>query len=125
MTHKLARIQKMIKIPPGNTALSKLFETSTAPKPDNISRDKWKCGHCNKRFKYQSLMKQHEIVHGTEKVWKCDYHECSFATAHKRSLKRHKLVHNRQKPFLCNICHKKFKKKDLLNQHTISNHIPI
>eukprot|EP01084_Bolivina_argentea_P123293 218496_1 len=78
---------------------------------------KHQCHQCSKKFKHQSNLKIHLIVH-TDKALVCSY--CNKKFARKTNLKQHERVHTGERPFECNICKRKFKQK-----HSLKDHIKI
>ena len=82
----------------------------------------YKCGICNKTFKYQSLFKNHyKITHQNVKEFDCEFCNKSFGSSAK--MVRHvKDVHYDIKNYKCNSCDKAFCQKTQLQAHVKSIH---
>ena len=81
----------------------------------NSSISKHKCETCNKRFKYVSLLKIHNLTHSKQKPFACDQCPKSFST--NGSLSRHKRIHSGERPYSCDLCSKKFAQSGDLIKH--------
>lgn len=65
-----------------------------------------KCKKCNKKFKQESVLKQHLQFHCMMKLYKCRY--CAKQLTTKQSLIRHERIHMGDRPYQCYICQKTF-----------------
>lgn len=65
-----------------------------------------KCKICHKKFKQESLLKQHLQFHCMSKLYKCRY--CGKQLSTKHSLIRHERIHVGDRPYQCYICQKTF-----------------
>lgn len=65
-----------------------------------------KCKICHKKFKQESLLKQHLQFHCMSKLYKCRY--CGKQLSTKHSLIRHERIHIGDRPYQCYICQKTF-----------------
>ena len=65
-----------------------------------------KCKICHKKFKQESLLKQHLQFHCMSKLYKCRF--CGKQLSTKHSLIRHERIHVGDRPYQCYICQKTF-----------------
>lgn len=66
-----------------------------------------KCKNCHKKFKKESILKQHLQFHCIlKKLYKCRF--CGKQLASKNSLIRHERIHIGDRPYMCYICQKTF-----------------
>lgn len=71
---------------------------------------KYECTICNKKFRDISHMKNHIYTH-TDNQFECDI--CHQKYRSPRTLKKHKdTVHSSEFPFCCDMCGRKFNRKD-------------
>ncbi|KAM4564251.1 uncharacterized protein V3H82_013306 [Fundulus diaphanus] len=74
-----------------------------------------KCSTCNKVFKLETQLKNHQRTHGTCKTYLCGV--CGKFLSSNRSLSRHKMTHSGERPHRCRICERGFKLATTLRQH--------
>ncbi|XP_043922332.1 zinc finger protein 260-like [Protopterus annectens] len=72
----------------------------------------YNCSACNKVYRKESMLKQHQISHTGQKPYKCSLCEKSFI--HKKKLILHQVVHTGEKPYKCDTCDKGFTQKGSL-----------
>ncbi|XP_060730887.1 zinc finger protein 236-like [Tachysurus vachellii] len=85
------------------------------------------CGVCNKAFKRQTHLKEHEFVHTNgpslssqkPRVFKC--FSCDKAFAKPSQLERHIRTHTGERPYKCEQCDKAFNQKSALHIHTVKH----
>ncbi|KAG7319548.1 hypothetical protein KOW79_016691 [Hemibagrus wyckioides] len=85
------------------------------------------CGVCNKAFKRQTHLKEHEFVHTNgpslssqkPRVFKC--FSCDKAFAKPSQLERHIRTHTGERPYKCVQCDKAFNQKSALHIHTVKH----
>ncbi|XP_052266363.1 zinc finger protein Xfin-like isoform X2 [Dreissena polymorpha] len=65
-----------------------------------------KCKICHKKFKQESVLKQHLQFHCMLKLYKCRY--CGKQLSTKNSLIRHERIHVGDRPWQCSMCNKTF-----------------
>ncbi|XP_055596010.1 gastrula zinc finger protein XlCGF26.1-like isoform X2 [Uranotaenia lowii] len=85
--------------------------------------DAFQCSECKKNFPSNISLRNHYInVHlpVDERKFACDI--CLKKFAKRNSLNAHKLIHNTEEEFVCEICSKKFPKKSSLRTHIKSIH---
>uniref|UniRef100_A0A182RBR3 C2H2-type domain-containing protein n=1 Tax=Anopheles funestus TaxID=62324 RepID=A0A182RBR3_ANOFN len=73
------------------------------------------CAFCDKTFKFQATLRQHEKVHYGIKQHECE--TCHRRFLHKSTLKCHLRVHTGEKPYKCPHCPKTFRGQTALNCH--------
>lgn len=56
------------------------------------------------------------------KKFKCPY--CSFSAMHQCILKRHMRSHTGERPYPCEICGKKFTRREHMKRHTLVSAVP-
>ena len=61
-----------------------------------------------------------ELYQNTDGVWSCL--TCGFTTVKRSNIKRHVEVHIDGLLYTCNVCHKEFRSKNVLNVHISSMH---
>lgn len=52
--------------------------------------------------------------------YQCSF--CLYSTSNKFDMKKHMPVHTGERPFECNVCGKRFSRKDTLKSHMIGKH---
>ncbi|XP_017351751.1 zinc finger protein 236 isoform X1 [Ictalurus punctatus] len=85
------------------------------------------CSVCNKAFKRQTHLKEHEFVHTNgpslssqkPRVFKC--FSCDKAFAKPSQLERHIRTHTGERPYKCEQCDKAFNQKSALHIHTVKH----
>ncbi|XP_052747372.1 zinc finger protein 665 [Bicyclus anynana] len=73
------------------------------------------CDQCGRIFQSKFLLKQHMLVHASQKRFKCDHCDKSFAR--KAVIENHMWVHFGEKPHKCEHCAKSFARKPNLLAH--------
>ncbi|KAB1258185.1 Zinc finger protein 517 [Camelus dromedarius] len=66
-----------------------------------------RCVACSKAFKYNSLLRRHQVIHTGAKPYQCT--DCGKAFKQSSILLRHQLIHTEEKPFRCGECGKAFR----------------
>ena len=94
---------------------------------DKSQKRPYKCGYpgCDKNYIYKSHLVGHFTVHTQASKFKCTYPECVGKEYFRDSqmLKRHVIsTHTREKPFKCDVCHKRFGRKDCMKSHKKNRH---
>ncbi|XP_035989869.1 zinc finger protein 252 isoform X2 [Fundulus heteroclitus] len=74
-----------------------------------------KCSTCNKVFKLETQLKNHQRTHGKCKTYLCGV--CGKFLSSNRSLSRHKMTHSGERPHRCQTCERGFKLATTLRQH--------
>ncbi|KAI5093045.1 zinc finger protein 721-like [Silurus meridionalis] len=85
------------------------------------------CGVCNKAFKRQTHLKEHEFVHTNgpslssqkPRLFKC--FNCEKAFAKPSQLERHIRTHTGERPYKCEQCDKAFNQKSALHIHNVKH----
>ena len=87
------------------------------------------CKECGKKFKMSGNLRKHiRDIHTQQEepklVFQCEY--CSKLFPTKERLTSHFIVHETEKAFACNVCGKKFNRKNNLkvNTHDCHKSIP-
>ena len=75
----------------------------------------YKCKHCAKTFKQQSVLIRHEISHTGEKPFECSI--CGNSYTRKFTLNNHMKVHYGIYDHVCHICKKSFTDRSNMNAH--------
>ena len=105
-----------------------------------VPTDKWiiltgnpkkpfKCGYkgCGKCYTRKTYLRTHFVRHTRNSPYKCYMGECTgkFAFGSRDELNRHiRVYHTLEKPFECEICDKRFRRKDSLKRHKEHVHSP-
>ncbi|XP_054851833.1 zinc finger protein 34-like [Eublepharis macularius] len=75
----------------------------------------YKCGKCDKSFRYMHEYTWHQKAHAGEKIYKCS--ECEKVFRHKQELMWHQRTHTAEWPHKCSTCEKNFRFKQELTWH--------
>ncbi|XP_063000121.1 zinc finger protein 436-like [Elgaria multicarinata webbii] len=75
----------------------------------------FKCGKCDKSFRYVHEYTWHQKVHAGEKNYKCG--ACEKVFRHKQELMWHQRTHTAEWPHKCGACEKSFRFKQELTWH--------
>ncbi|KAM6422995.1 uncharacterized protein PHA67_005256 isoform 1-T4 [Liasis olivaceus] len=75
----------------------------------------YKCGKCDKTFRYAHEYAWHQKVHAGEKTYRCS--ECAKVFRHKQELMWHQRTHTAEWPHKCATCEKNFRFKQELTWH--------
>jgi len=78
------------------------------------------CVKCHKKYPNKQSLENHIRYAHTERQFKCDLFNCSFVAKRSTDLKRHQATHDKQ--FECNICERKFSRKNYLEAHIMTKH---
>ena len=86
-----------------------------------------KCGYkgCGKHYTRKTNLRAHFVRHTRNSPYKCYIGECTgkFAFCTRAELARHSRVyHTFEKPFECEICDKRFRRKDSVKRHKENVH---
>ena len=87
---------------------------------DETNPSKFRCNNvkCEKVFKNKQALKQHSIVHSSDRPFECK--ECGLCFSTKGILNNHKGIHN---PTKCDYCPKTFAQKSHLKSHIKYTHL--
>ncbi|XP_050359258.1 zinc finger protein 62 homolog [Nymphalis io] len=89
-----------------------------------FQKDKlYECNYCDCTYstKFPSNLKTHKRIHTTEQRYICD--ECTFRSKFISSLKTHKRLHKDERPFACQCCDYKCNSRSNLKKHVTRKHI--
>uniref|UniRef100_A0ABM5F1F5 Zinc finger protein 26 n=1 Tax=Pogona vitticeps TaxID=103695 RepID=A0ABM5F1F5_9SAUR len=75
----------------------------------------YKCGKCDKSFRFAHEHTWHQKVHTGEKIYKCG--ECEKVFRHRQELMWHQRTHTPEWPHKCGACEKSFRFKQELTWH--------
>ncbi|XP_034284572.1 zinc finger protein 454-like isoform X1 [Pantherophis guttatus] len=75
----------------------------------------YKCGKCDKTFRYAHEYSWHQKVHTGEKTYRCS--DCAKVFRHKQELMWHQRTHTAEWPHKCGTCEKNFRFKQELTWH--------
>ncbi|XP_061459079.1 zinc finger protein 14 homolog [Rhineura floridana] len=75
----------------------------------------YKCGKCDKSFRFLHEYTWHQKVHAGEKIYKCNV--CEKVFRHKQELMWHQRAHTAEWPHKCGLCGKNFRFKQELTWH--------
>nr|XP_028565089.1 zinc finger protein 454-like isoform X1 [Podarcis muralis]XP_028565091.1 zinc finger protein 454-like isoform X1 [Podarcis muralis] len=75
----------------------------------------YKCGKCEKSFRFVHEYTWHQKVHAGEKIYKCGV--CEKVFRHKQELMWHQRAHTAEWPHKCGVCGKNFRFKQELTWH--------
>ncbi|CAL8074368.1 unnamed protein product [Orchesella dallaii] len=78
---------------------------------------KFECVVCARKFNDQGSLRRHYKLHKRNFV--CRF--CGIKMASAGSLMRHNLLHTGEKPFECELCNRKFSRKDALKAHLVAH----
>ena len=86
-------------------------------------RRPFKCGHigCGRKYSKKESLLVHFVTHTGDSKLRCYHRDCAGTVIYPntRALTRHICAkHTLEKLFECEICHKRFKRKDSWNYHT-------
>ena len=88
---------------------------------DKSQKKPYRCGYpgCDKGYIRKDHLKGHFLEHTGKSEFKCPYPECAGYVYFRygSSLKRHMLMHTSERPFQCDICERRFGRKDHLRRH--------
>ncbi|CAH1784142.1 unnamed protein product [Owenia fusiformis] len=97
----------------------KMYKTETLRKlherRHTTDASRYICDICGLTFMYKSSLASHTNVHNEDRKFECAICKASFKSP--ASLYTHKLVHQTDTPFKCTQCGKGFKSKDRVIQH--------
>uniref|UniRef100_A0A8C2Y803 Zinc finger and BTB domain containing 46 n=1 Tax=Coturnix japonica TaxID=93934 RepID=A0A8C2Y803_COTJA len=110
-------------------ALSLLLPLDARTRPGllgTLPPSRFQCAQCPASFTLKSNMDRHEkTIHFNfneftviRKKFKCPY--CSFSAMHQCILKRHMRSHTGERPYPCEICGKKFTRREHMKRHTLT-----
>ncbi|XP_042298074.1 zinc finger protein 34-like [Sceloporus undulatus] len=75
----------------------------------------YKCGKCDRSFRFVHEYTWHQKVHAGEKIYKCN--TCEKVFRHKQELMWHQRAHTTEWPHKCGACEKNFRFKQELTWH--------
>lgn len=75
----------------------------------------YKCGKCDKTFRYAHEYSWHQKVHAGEKTYRCS--DCAKVFRHQQELMWHQRTHTAEWPHKCGACGKNFRFKQELAWH--------
>ncbi|XP_039188446.1 zinc finger protein 268-like [Crotalus tigris] len=75
----------------------------------------YKCGKCEKTFRYAHEYSWHQKVHAGEKTYRCN--DCAKVFRHQQELMWHQRTHTAEWPHKCGTCGKNFRFKQELAWH--------
>ena len=79
----------------------------------------FECDSCDKKFSVKAALTLHvRNVHLKHLI--CEF--CDYSTGMEGRLREHMNIHSTNQPFTCDICSRRFKKKDYLDNHMVSLH---
>ncbi|KFB45110.1 hypothetical protein ZHAS_00013031 [Anopheles sinensis] len=78
------------------------------------------CGHCAKRFKQATHLRNHILTHTGVRAYECEFCTKRFAMA--GDLRVHRRIHTKEKPFRCELCPAAFIMGKQLNKHRSTAH---
>ena len=87
---------------------SKLFN-------DSAMKKKFCCDVCSKTFASKRTLKDHMLIHNSDKMFKCLI--CAKMFHRKTSIREHVKLHHKGKQHKCDVCGKSFAKKTCLKRH--------
>lgn len=109
---------------PSNSKHGQSGATNSHPYYDkeNLKYKKFKCTHCDKRFKRPEHRKTHvRTIHFTDHSNKCD--QCEKVFTQKGNLKTHiATVHKKERQYSCSQCQKAFAQKIQREVHISAVH---
>eukprot|EP00808_Paulinella_micropora_P026212 g29917.t1 len=76
---------------------------------------------CGKRFRDNSKLKRHSLVHTGERPFSCPYPNCARRFSLDFNLRSHLRVHTGEKPFSCKQCSRKFSQSSNLHAHELTH----
>ncbi|XP_063171884.1 zinc finger protein 34-like [Candoia aspera] len=88
---------------------------STRPRGALKEERPYRCGRCDKSFRYAHEYTWHQKVHAGEKTYRCS--DCAKVFRHKQELMWHQRTHTAEWPHKCATCEKNFRFKQELTWH--------
>ncbi|GBM49823.1 Zinc finger protein 208 [Araneus ventricosus] len=95
-----------------------VHDSDVVSEQNHKGKGKYICRTCNKRFKAQKCLVEHESIHSGEKPYKCE--KCSKRFRFHNNFIRHTLIHGKP-TYECEACNKVFFTKDALKKHSVSH----
>lgn len=80
-----------------------------------LSEENFHCNICNKKFKTESTLKNHRLVHSDDRQFSCTLCDKTFKCT--TYLNSHLVTHSNERQFTCLTCGSSFKWKQALNLH--------
>lgn len=95
------------------TTTTSLTTSNKKPRPK-----KYQCPYCWVALSNTGQFRGHIRIHTGERPFKCDQPFCEKTFTRNEELTRHKRIHTGQRPYACQLCNKRFGRKDHLKKHT-------
>ncbi|XP_029016204.1 zinc finger protein 585B-like isoform X2 [Betta splendens] len=90
-------------------------EDNPCLQPPEEQEKSFSCSDCERSFKFQSLLKAHQLIHTGEQPFVCS--SCGRRFSFKQSLERHKQTHKSGRKYECLICGEFFKSLMAQREH--------